>query len=227
MKNPDKEQYGVKYSGKLLDGFTIKEAVILLQKNGKMNVESIKRLLSLRDSFIKKDIPLETANNLVKILRGCGLDCSCTPMQQNRPVIEQNQPETITDMIMRMSNEDLCNAILSLGNQRAKEIAFAVIKETTKDSFDSLKENAEEKLSSLAILSSTQFKFEKLVQTLKKVLTKKRIIGVGAVLLFLMIWSYFFRSSNESDIRVTPPIVHDSQPHGNERYDTNQLSRIK
>jgi len=234
MQNNDNELYGVKYSGNLLDGFTIKESAILLQKNARMNIEAIKRLISLRDSIIKKDISLESANNLVKILRGCGLDCSCVPMRQNKAIIEQQQSERINDMIKRMSNNELCNAILLLGNQRVKEIAFALMKETTKDSLGSLKENAEEKLSSLKSsnmplvhISATRFKNMKVVQLLKSKFTPKKIMVIGIATLVLIIGSYFMKSSHEPDTRVAPEITHGSQPRGNERYDINQLSRIK
>jgi hypothetical protein len=144
-QNDDDTSYGVKYSGNILDGFTIKTSTILLQQNAKMNIETIKKLISLRDEIIKKNISLESANNLTRVLRECGLDCNCISMQQG---IEQRKINDVTNTLLRMSNDDIHNLLLSLGNNRAKEIAFAVMKETTKDSFDSIKKNAEEKITS-------------------------------------------------------------------------------
>lgn len=221
-QNDAKALFGVKYSGNLLDGFTIKESAILLHKNTKMSIEAIKRILSLSDSIIKKDINFESANNLVKILRECGLDCCCTPMQQEKTVVEQKDSEKINDIVIRMSNDELCNAILSLGHSRAKEIAFAVMKETTKDSIGYLKENAEEKLSSLKSSNMPlKLKSMKIVQILKNKLRPRKIIAIGVAILVLIIFSYFTKSSDEPVPRAAPKITYDDEPRSNDKYYKN------
>jgi hypothetical protein len=246
MKNNDTTTYGVKYSGNLLDGFNIKTSAILLHKKANMSIEAIKKLLSLKDAIIKKDISLESANNLVNILRECGLDCSYVSMPQSLQSVEQRTHDNFNKIIRETSNAAICDAILHLGNSRAKEIAFLVMKETTKDSFDSLKENAQEKLSSFIQLSQKEIsEFEKLnasqnshisitqlqrtkhIQIIKNALTLKRVAVVGAVILLLLVFSSFNKSSDTPDIAVTPNTIPNSQPRGVERYDTNQLSRIK
>lgn len=140
--------YSVSYSGKILEGFTIKASASLLQQKAGMNTETIKKLIPLKGAIIKKNVSLEAAQNLVNILRECGLDCTYSGNQANiRPI--QNTVEHIAQQLSMMKDEDLLKAFLSLGKIRAGELALSIMKQTAKDSFGTLKESAEGKLSSI------------------------------------------------------------------------------